>query len=66
VTGFEILGAVLIVGMLTGAITASNTESDTATKSSVCLVCADVETSREMDIDAVTEPNLNENDVTPE
>jgi len=56
-TGFEILGAVLVIGMIAGLFGGS---SDTATKTEACLVCVTTETSLEKDVDLVTEPDLNE------
>ena len=57
-TGLEIIGVVFAVSMIAGLI--SGASSDTATKTKACLVCVENETSRETDIDTVTEPHLDE------
>ena len=60
-TGIEVIGAVLVIGMLTGAITSSTT--DTATKTKVSLMSVEIETSREKDVDRTTERHLNQENV---
>jgi hypothetical protein len=61
-TGFEIAGVVLVIGMLVGAI--GGATIDNASKAKACLLCVELETSREMDVDETTVPYLGDEDMT--
>jgi len=61
-TGIEIVGAVLIAGLLVGGFNTGL--KDDATKAEACFLCFEFETSRESDIDAIGEAPLGIDDMT--